>query len=628
MAYSVYKGVAMKLVLLAWNVVKGVKDALVLIFMLLFFGALYAVMTMDPNPARGKGGALLLAFDGPIVDQPSAIDPRDLLLGNSQIGAQYRLDDVLYALDVAVTDDKIKTVVLDLDRFSGAGRVAIQNIGERLDRVRAAKKPVLAFATAYYDPTYSLAAHATEIWLDPMGGAALAGPGGTQPYFKGLVDRFGINVHVYRVGKYKSFVEPFTLTQQSAEAKASNQALVDVVWADWQAHVAKARPKAQLAAFIKDPLAATLPGGTLAEASLKAGMVDKLGDYNGFAARVATLAGEDEESPDGFKASRIGDYIKANPRSTSGDAVGIVHVAGPIVDGEAPGGSAGGDTVSSLIREALIKKNLKALVLRVDSPGGSALASEKIRLALLEAKKAGLPVIVSMGNVAASGGYWVAMAGDKIFAEPSTITGSIGVFGIVPSFENTLGRYGVTTDGVKTTPLSGQPDILGGLSPETDRLFQTGVENIYTRFLSLVSTARKLPPEKVAEIAQGRVWDGGTARQLGLVDAFGSLDDAVAEAAKRAKIAPDNIRRVVLAPKQSYLSELLSGLETTKVDRSDIFTRMVRQQQANFLSGLADAASVMTGPAVQVRCLSCPPTITANAPVNFFTKIKHRLFND
>jgi protease IV len=618
----------MKLVLLAWNVVKGVKDALVLIFMLLFFGALYAVMTMDPNPSRGKGGALLLAFDGPIVDQASAVDPRELLLGNSNIGAQYELDDVLHALDVAVTDDKIKTVVLDLDRFSGAGRVALQNIGERLDRVKAAKKPVLAFATAYFDPTYSLAAHATEIWLDPMGGAALAGPGGTQPYFKGLVDRFGVNVHVYRVGKYKSFVEPFTLTQQSTEAKAANQALVDVVWADWQAHVAKARPKAQLAAFIKDPLAAAPVGGTLAEASLKAGMVDKLGDYTGFAARVATVAGEDEESPEGFKASRIADYIKANPRSTHGDAVGVVHVAGPIVDGEAPGGSAGGDTVASLIHEALIKKNLKALVLRVDSPGGSALASEKIRLALLDAKKAGLPVIVSMGNVAASGGYWVAMAGDKIFAEPSTITGSIGVFGIVPSFENTLGRYGVTTDGVKTTPLSGQPDIMGGLSPETDRLFQTGVENIYTRFLTLVSTARKLPREKVAEIAQGRVWDGGTARQLGLVDAFGSLDDAVAEAAKRAKIAPDNVRRVVLAPKPSYLTELLGGLETTKVERSDIFTRMVRLQQANFLAGLGDAASVMTGPAIQVRCLSCPPTITPKAPTNFLTKIKSRLFND
>jgi protease IV len=619
----------MKLAKLAWGVLVGVKDALVLIFVLLFFGALYAVMSADPNAARGKGGALLLAFDGPIVDQKTEVDPRSLLLGDGTVGAQYQLDDVLNALDVAATDDDIKTVVLDLDRFAGAGRVALQNIGERLDKVKAAKKPVLAFATGYYDQNYSLAAHASEVWLDPMGATAIAGPGGKQPYFKGLVDRFGVNVHVYRVGKYKSFVEPFTLTQQSAEARAANQALVDVIWADWQARVAKARPKAQLAAFIKDPLAGTVgSGASLAEASLKAGMVDKLGDYNTFAARVAALAGEGEDAQEGFRSSRIADYIKANPRSTSGEAVGIVHVAGPIVDGEASGGSAGGDTVSALIGEGLAKKKLKALVLRVDSPGGSALASEKIRLALMEAKKAGLPVVVSMGNVAASGGYWVAMTGDKIFAEPATITGSIGVFGIIPSFENTLGRYGITSDGVKTTPLSGQPDFIGGFTPETDRFVQTGVENIYSQFLKLVATSRKLPPEKVAEIAQGRVWDGGTARQLGLVDAFGSLDDAVAEAAKRAKIAPDNVRRVVLAPKPSYLSELLAGWGTEQASRTDIVTRLLRQQQAAFLAGINDAASVMTGPAVQVRCLSCPPVVVAPASVSFFTQIKNRFFND
>lgn len=619
----------MKLAKLAWGVLIGVKDGLVLIFMLLFFGALYAVMSADPNAARGKGGALLLAFDGPIVDQKTEIDARSFLLGDGTVGTQYQLDDVLNALDVAATDDDIKTVVLDLDRFAGAGRVALQNIGERLDKVKAAKKPVLAFATGYFDQNYSLAAHASEVWLDPMGAAAIAGPGGRQPYFKGLVDRFGVNVHVYRVGKYKSFVEPYTLTQQSPEAKAANQALADVIWADWQARVAKARPKAQLAAFIKDPLAGTSGnGGSLAEASLKAGMVDKLGDYTAFSARVAALAGEDEDAREGFRSSRIADYIKANPRSTSGDAVGIIHVAGPIVDGEAPGGLAGGDTVSALIGEGLAKKNLKALVLRVDSPGGSALASEKIRLALMEAKKAGLPVIVSMGNVAASGGYWVAMAGDKIFAEPSTITGSIGVFGIIPSFENTLGRYGVTSDGVTTTPLSGQPDFIGGFNPETDNLIQTSVENIYTRFLQLVSASRKLPLEKVAEIAQGRVWDGGTARQLGLVDAFGSLDDAVAEAAKRAKIAPDDVRRVVLAPNESYLSGLLADWGTAKTSRSDIITRLVRQQQAAFVAGIGDAASVITGPAVQVRCLSCPPTVISPTPTNIFTQIKNRFFND
>lgn len=621
----------MKLVSLAWSVLKGVKDALVLLFMLMFFGGIYAVMAMDPNPARNKGGALLLAFDGPIVDQKSEVDARAFLLGSNEGGLQYRLDDILRALDTAASDDSIKTVVLDLDRFNGAGHVALQNIADRLDKIKAAKKPVLAFATAYFDKNYTLAAHASEIWLDPMGGALIAGPGGTQPYFKGLIDRFGVNVHVYRAGKYKSFVEPYTLAQQSAEAKAADKALIDSIWTQWQDRITKARPKAQLAAFVQNPIPSTA-GATLAYASLKAGMVDKLGSYADFAARVAELAGEDDDAQEGFRASLIGDYIEANPAPASGGAVGIVHVAGAIVDGEGVGGTAGGQTVSALINEAVAKKTVKALVVRVDSPGGSAFASEQIRLALLGAKQAGLPVVVSMGNVAASGGYWVAMAGDKIFAEPSTITGSIGVFGVVPSFENTLARYGVTSDGVRTTPYSGQIDIIGGVTPETDRLMQTGIDNIYAQFLALVETSRKLPAAKVSEIAQGRVWDGGTARQLGLIDAFGSLDDAVAEAAKRAKIDVGDVHRVILAPEGGFLSGWLSGLASTRIDRSDIFTRLIAQQQANFMVGIDDAISVMSGPAIQLRCLACPPVsaqpVAKRSAATFLTQLRNRIFHD
>jgi protease IV len=620
----------MKLVRLAWSVIRGVKDVLVLIFMLLFFGALYFAMSIEPNPAKNKGGALLLAFDGPIVDQTATADPRELLLDGGDVGKQYRLDDVLHAIETAATDDRIKTVVLDLDSFGGAGRVALENVGEALDKVRGAKKPVLAYATGYFDGNYALAAHASEIWLDPMGAAFIAGPGGSNPYFKGLIDRFGVNVHVYRVGKYKSFVEPYTLTQQSPEAKAANQALVNVIWENWQSNVGKARPKAQIAAFAANPGAFVAKSeGNLAKASLAAGLVDTLGDYTAFSTRVGTLAGvTDEDVPSSFKATDISDYIAAHPPATSGKTVGIVHVTGTIVDGEAPGGTAGGDTIADIIGDALAKQDLKAIVLRVDSPGGSALASEKIRLALVEAKKAGLPVIVSMGNVAASGGYWVAMAGDKIFAEPSTITGSIGVFGVFPTFENTLGRYGVTSDGVKTTPLSGQPDIISGTNATTDALFQAGVEDVYGRFLQLVATSRKLPLAKVSEIAQGRVWDGGTARQLGLIDAFGSLDDAVAEAAKRAKIAPDDVRRVVLQPKQSYLAKLFGGWAATKSPRIDVFTRLIRAQQSALLAGFDDAAMMLSGPAVQVRCLECPPLVAKPANRSWFALTLGKFFND
>jgi protease IV len=335
-------------------------------------------------------------------------------------------------------------------------------------------------------------------------------------------------------------------------------------------------------------------------------VVDRLGDRIAFNKRIAELAGDDRHDPQApFRHSGFEDYVAANPPSSRGDAIGIVQVAGEIVDGTASAGSAGGETISRLIAKAVASNRFKALVVRVDSPGGSALASERIRLALAEAKAKGLPVVTSMGAVAASGGYWVSMAGDKVFAEPSTITGSIGVFGIIPTFENTLAKYGVTSDGVKTTALSGQPDIVGGTSAETDSLLQAGVENIYTRFLALVAKSRKLPLEKVAEIAQGRVWDGGSARQLGLVDAFGGLDDAVAEAARRAKLDPDDVHGVVIAEPQGWFASILGGMFGAEPASTDIFTRLARQQQGLLAQGLADATALLSGPVIQVRCLEC-----------------------
>ena len=601
----------MKLVKGAWALLVGIKDALVLLAMLAFFGTLYAILSSSPNPGGGKDGALLLALEGPIVEQRETLDPRDLLFGTAPVGKQYELSEILQALKAAEKDDDIKTVVLDLDSFSGGGQVALENVAEALDRVKAANKPVLAFATGYFDDSYLLAAHASEVWLDPMGAAAFVGPGGSRPYFKGLIDRLGVNVHVYRVGKYKSFVEPYTRTEQSPEARAANEALAGALWTNWKDNVAKARPKARLAGFVADPVAG-LPasGGSLSQAALAAGIVDRLGGRTAFGKRVAALAGGDEFGPAGnFRYSTLKEYVAAHPASRGGAKIGIVTVAGDIVDGDAPAGLAGGDTISNLIIEALAEKNLKALVVRVDSPGGSALAAERIRLALMQAKAKGLPVVVSMANVAASGGYWITGAADKVFAEPSTITGSIGVFGILPTFEATLAKYGVTADGTRTTPLSGQPDLLGGTNAATDAFMQAGVEDIYGRFLRLVSKSRKIPLEKVNEIAQGRVWDGGTARQLGLVDAFGSLDDAVAEAARLAKHSPDSVSRVYLKKDAGFLANLLSGdVEARAPVRTDIFTRMARQQQMLLLAGLGDAKALIDGPAIQVRCLECPPT--------------------
>jgi protease-4 len=288
----------------------------------------------------------------------------------------------------------------------------------------------------------------------------------------------------------------------------------------------------------------------------------------------------------------------------------VLTIAGDIVDGKSNSGSAGADTVTKALLEGLARKDLKALVVRIDSPGGSALASEDMRRAIMEAKAQKLPVVISMGSLAASGGYWVATAGDTIFAQPNTITGSIGIFGIIPSFENTLRKIGVTSDGVRTTPLSGQPDVVGGFSTAADTIFQAGIENGYRQFIARVAEARKLSPQRVDEIGQGRVWDGGTARQIGLVDRFGGLQDAIDEAARRAGLKPGDVHAEYLEKKPGWIGQLMEKVigpddGDTSGDGTDAFTRIAADRRAIFAQALGDVKRIGTGAAIQARCLEC-----------------------
>ena len=564
----------------AWRILVAIKDGLVLLFLLLFFGALYAALSYSPKPAKSvSSGALLLDLDGTVVEQPAEISPTALLSGSAPEAKEYRLSDIVAALEAAKGDAKVKAVVLNLDGFLGGGQVAMTRIGAALDAVRAAKKPVLAYATLYTDDSYQLAAHASEVWSDPLGGVAILGRGGSNLYYKGLIDKLGVNTHVYRVGTYKSFVEPFTRSEQSPEARQANQALADALWQNWQDDVQKARPRARIAAYAGDPAAAArAANGDIAKAALAAGLVDKLGDESAFGEHVAEIAGDATGDKAGsFAAIDLRAYVKARAPANDGQ-IGVLTVAGDIVDGEAGPGTAGGDTISDLLLTALDQRNLKALVVRVDSPGGSVMASERIRSAIMQAKEDGLPVVVSMGNVAASGGYWVSTPGDVIFAEPETITGSIGVFGILPSFEGTLAKMGITTDGVRTTPLSGQPDIAGGTTPEFDQIMQLGVEDIYRRFVGLVARARNKTPQQIDAIAQGRVWDGGTARQIGLVDRFGGLEDAIAEAARRAKLDPAKARAYRIEKAPDPWTEWLEALAERESDDATAPRDMLARQ--------------------------------------------------
>jgi protease IV len=614
-----------------WKLLVGVKDGLVLLLMLLFFALLYSAMTARPTVGSGDTGVLHLKLSGPIVEQPSQANPSDVLTGSSG-PREYRLRDVVHALRLAATDDRVKAVALDLDIFAGGGQATIGAASDALGDVKRAGKPVLAYATAYDDDAYLLAAQASEIWLNPMGGVLVTGPGGNNLYFKGLMDKLGVTANVYRVGTFKAAVEPFTRTDMSPEAREALSGVYGNMWSAWQDEIRKARPKAQVQAYVADPAGRiAAAGGDMAKAALALGFVDKVGTREAFSRRLAEIGGKRfDDVPGSFKAIDYQRWIAAYPATKEQGSVGVLTVAGEIVDGEAGPGSAGAETIVKALERGIRDHDLKALVLRVDSPGGSALASERIRQAVLAAKQKGIPVVVSMGSLAASGGYWVAMASDKIYAEPSTITGSIGVFGLLPSFEGSLAKLGVGADGVKTTPLSGEPDLLRGPSPEADRLLQSSVEAIYRQFLTLVSQQRKMSVEQVDQIAQGRIWAGGTARQLKLVDAFGGLDDAVAEAARLAKLEGGAAKPVWLEAAPDFFDELLLAMaaddEEEQVSR-DVFGRIAMGQRQMMLRAGADAERLLSSGSVQARCLEYPVAAAtpSRGPSNGFAGVLLKL---
>lgn len=601
-----------------WKIIVGLKDLLVLLLLLLFFGALFAALSAGPNPGVVRDGALLLKLDGVVSEQPAEIDPIAALTAGTAPMGEIRQRDIIRSLKIAETDKRVKAVVLDMDRFMGGGQASLSAIGDSLDAVKKAGKPVYAFATAYTDDSYQLAAHASQIWMDPLGGTILTGPGGSQPYYKGLLDRLGVKANIYRVGTYKSAVEPYMRSDQSPESKEAIKAVYDEIWGQWKADVAKARPQALIEPLLADPAGAVEGAkGDLSALAISNKLVDKLGDRIAFGKFVASKVGaDDKKTTGGFSATPMDALLANYGPPGAGKAIGVVTIAGTITDGEAGPGTAAGDTVSGLIYDALDNKDLKALVVRVDSPGGSVTASEKIRLAIEAAKAKKFPVIVSMANLAASGGYWISLPADVIFAEPSTITGSIGIFGVIPSAQAGLAKIGVNADGVKTTPLSGEPDVLGGFSPEFDRVAQSAIENGYRDFVTRVATARKKTPEQVDAIAQGRVWAGGTARQIGLVDRFGGMDEALTEAAKRAGLKADGWHAVYIEPQPSFAGTLLGGLIPKKASVAapmDIFAQAAWQQQL-FLQRMMADLDMLTGvKGVQARCLECGDFSTAPA---------------
>lgn len=506
----------------------------VVILLLAIFGS--SIKRLDDKTA------LLLDFTGRLVEQhPSGASLSVLAEATDDKRKSTQLRDVLTVLEAAAKDPKISSAVLLLDDFQGAGLPMLHEVAAALERFKASGKPVIAWGSRYDQRQYFLAAHANQVLLHPMGMVIIEGYGHHRNYYRDALDKLGITVNLMKVGTYKSFAEPFIANGPSDAATEAESFLLNALWATYTDGIEKARklPAGALMRGINDlPQLLAAEGGDLAKLALKTKLVDGLKTRDELRQMMMEKGAKDDHSKS-FRQITFDDYLARQTPKMFGDAVGVVIAAGEISEGKAPAGKIGGLSTSNLIRKAREDEHIKAIVLRVDSPGGSAFGSELIRRELELTRSAGKPVVVSMGDVAASGGYWISMAADEVIADPATITGSIGVFALLPTADKAIEKIGVHTAGVTTTWLAGGLDLLRPLDPRIGELIQSMINHIYADFTSKAAQARKTTPEKIDAVAQGRVWTGQQAKERGLVDTVGSYGDALKSAAKRAKLDKD-----------------------------------------------------------------------------------------
>jgi protease-4 len=544
----------------------GLRKILHLLLLLVIFGFIFGAL-QGSVPKIPSDAALVLRPEGEIVEQLSG-DPLQLAIAEARgLGRdETLLRDLVDALHAAKGDPRIKTVVLEFDSMAGAGQPTLDEFARAVADFRKSGKKVIASGSGFARDTYYVAAHADEVYLDPMGLLVLEGYERYRNYYKDALDKLGVDINVFRVGTYKSAVEPYLRSDMSPEDREASQAFVNSLWETYLAAVAKARgltPEA-LSAYVNTftPQVQAAKGDT-AKVALQAKLVTALKTPNEVERRVMELAGKDEDK-DSYRGISFREYLRVaraeNRVGKSADErIAVLVGSGEIVDADGAG-VISGDKMSSLIRKARLDKDIKALVLRVDSPGGSVAASEQIYREINAFKATGRPVVVSMGDLAASGGYYIAAPADEIWASPATITGSIGIFGLFPTAPRAVKNLGIGTDGVGTTPLSGELRIDRPIGPAASQLLQSVIEHGYEDFLARVSGGRKMTRDQVDAIAQGRVWSGRDAKRLGLVDNLGSLDDAVNAAAKRAKLVNGKWSRDYLEPEKNFAQQLVSSV--------------------------------------------------------------------
>ncbi len=527
-----------------WRVLNFVREMvlnLFFIFLVLVGVGIWMQIGNGSNSEQTARGALLLDISGVIVDKPST-NHRLGALGRQLFGAssdrlqENSLFDIVNAIRQAKDDRNITGIVLDLKNFTGADQPSMRYIGKALREFRDSGKPVFAVGENYSQGQYYLASFANKIWLSPQGQVDLHGFATNGLYYKTLLDKLKVSTHVFRVGTYKSAVEPFIRDDMSPAAREADSRWIGELWQNYLHTVSANRQISPQQLFpgaqaIIDGL--TSVGGDTAKYALDHKLVDALASSADVEKALTKQFGW-SKTENNYRAISYYDYSLKTPADTGG-TIAVIFANGAIMDGEETPGNVGGDTTASQIRDARLDPKVKAIVLRVNSPGGSVNASEVIRAELAAARAAGKPVVVSMGGMAASGGYWISTPANYIVASPSTLTGSIGIFGVINTVENSLSSIGVHSDGVSTSPLA-DISMTKALSPEVQQMMQLSIEYGYKRFITLVADARKRTPEQIDKIAQGHVWTGEDAKANGLVDRLGDFDDAVAKAAELAKL--------------------------------------------------------------------------------------------
>jgi protease IV len=587
--------------LLFWKIITFIRSA---IMNILFFGGLlliyflYLNTTSTPEVVAIKPAALVLNLSGPIVEQKNYANPVDSI-SNSVLGQDLPKDNLLFdivdVIRAAKTDDKITGIVLSLSNMSDTNLTKLRYIAKALTEFKKTGKPVFAIGDFYTQSQYYLASYADKIYLSPDGAVLLKGYSAYSMYYKSLLEKLNVNTHVFRVGTYKSAIEPFIRDDMSEAARLSASNWVNQLWNSYTSDVATNRHIQQsvlsptIVSF-NDQLSSV--AGDIAQLSLNVGLVDKLANRLETRQDLITIFGSN--GADNYNAINFYDYLASLPAANQDaqDEIAVIIASGTIMDGQQPSGTIGGDSVAELLREARNNKLVKAVVLRIDSPGGSAFASEVIRNEVAALKDAGKPVVVSMSSLAASGGYWIAMSATQIIAQPTTLTGSIGIFSVLTTFEKSLNNIGVSTDGVSTTPFAAI-GVTTGLTSGTKQALQMSIEHGYKRFITLVSENRGMSVEQVDKVAQGRVWTGADALTAGLVDKLGDFDDAISTAAELAGLKKYNLYWVEkpIPAAQQLLIELLSSAKAEL--GADVLSSIVPQSLMPIIHQTSEAASLV-----------------------------------